>query len=173
MTYGFFSIIFILFVILRTVILPFVSFFNNCFDFFLPVIVYLGFFRSFREGGPVVLLLGLLMDGLSGVNLGLHLSTYIWLYMMVCALRQLLQVKNVLMLSLIMAAGVMMENGILIIAENLLNPRLNVLKNVLAYSVVQVVWAVFLGPVIIICLKRFHDAWDSYLKNWTSWKNEG
>ena len=159
MTYGFYIFISLFLVIIRTTVFPLFSSLSNCFDFLLPIVVYLGFFRSLREGIFGIVVFGLLMDGMSGVSFGFHLSTYVWLYVIVHTLKQFLQVKNIFMLSFMTAVGVVIENGILIIAENLFNPKLNVLKAVVKLSMVQIVLAVIIGPVFIVLIKQLHEAW--------------
>lgn len=171
MTYGFYIFICLVFIIFQTTILSLFPIFQNCPDFLLPVIVYLGFFRSRRESIPVIILFGLLMDGLSGVPFGLYVSAYFWLYVVVYALKQFLQVRNVLMLSLMTASGVLIENGMLAIAENLFNPKLNVLSIVFQVSMIQVVLAIIGGPVIIIFIKQFHEVWEIRFQNVFSGKN--
>ena len=112
------------------------------------------------------------MDGLSGVPIGFYTSAYVWLYVIVYALKQFLQVKNVFMLSFMTALGVVIENGILIIAENLFNPKLDVLKALVKSGVIQVITACVLGPILILVIKQVQEAWERKFQNIFSRSNE-
>jgi cell shape-determining protein MreD len=172
MIHGFYFLICLVFVIIRTTILP-LSLLKG-FDILLPVVIFLGFFRPVKEGIPVILIFGLVMDGISGPAFGFYLSAYGWLYVILQGTKQFLQVKNVLMLSLMTVAGVLLENFILnlMIVENLFHPYLSVLTGVLKIGESQAAVGMILGPVLILSMQKLHGAWHSRIFRIFAGRNE-
>jgi hypothetical protein len=164
MAYVFYLGICLFLVIIQTTVFPLFPVLSNFFDLMLPVIIYIGFFRSTRESIPVLILFGLVMDGLSGAPFGLFFSSYIWLYAVVLLLKQIFLVKKMLLLSFVAALGVLIQNGILIVVENLFFPKLNFLVNIVSILWIELLFAIIAGPVMIIAMLTFHQKWNLRLR---------
>lgn len=160
MAYVFYLCICLFLVIVQTTVFPLFPVLINFFDLMLPVIIYIGFFRSIRESIPVLFFFGLVMDGLSGAPFGLFFSSYIWLYVIVLLLKQVFLVKKMLLLSFVAALGVLIQNGILIVVENLFFPKLNFLVSIVSILWIELLYAIIVGPVMIIALLTFHQKWN-------------
>lgn len=160
MTFAFYFIVCLLLVIIRTTIFPIFASFDNFFDLYLPVIVYFGLFRSAYETIPMVVILGIVMDSLSGVPFGLHLTSYVWLFLGVFWLKQFLHVFNYFLLSLIMMLGVVIENVTLAIVVNLFNTKWHFLPAAGKVILFQILFAVILGPPAIIFIRYLHEKWN-------------
>ncbi len=138
-------------VILQTTIMPYLPLLDKFYDLLIPFIVYLGLCRPVRESLPFVLFLGFIMDNLSGGPLGLYLTTYFWLFAGVKGVTTFIQVgSRPVIITLIVAAGVLFENLILLGAFAVLGSRQQFAGNVAKIVTVQVLWAIFTGSLFLM-----------------------
>ena len=152
MIYFFYISACLFFVIIQTVIIPYIPFFGRFYDLLVPFIIYLGLFRPARESIPVVLFLGFIMDNLSGSPFGLYLTTYFWLFIGVRLVTQLFQVGNRILIACLVLAGVLIENLIFIMTFTILG-RGQQLPAVTIHNVmIQCIWAIFTGPPFLMLL---------------------
>jgi hypothetical protein len=170
MAYAFYLFICLFLVIVQTIIFPLCPIFFNFFDLMLPVVIYIGFFRSIGESIPVLVFLGLVMDGLSGGPFGLFFTSYLWLYGVVLLLKQIFLVKKILLLSFVAALGVLMQNGILMAVENLFSPKLDFIVNAVNILWIELIFAIIAGPMMIIAISILHQKWN--LRLWKIFSRE-
>ena len=148
-------------IILQTVLFPVLPLLDRFYDLMIPFVVYLGLFRPVRESLPFVLLLGFIMDNLSGSPVGLYLTTYFWLFVGVKGITKLLQVRDrLLIIMLIVAAGVLVENLIFLGTLTILGPEQQLAGNAARTVVVQVAWALWTGPVFLMIFKNMQNKLD-------------
>ena len=145
----------LLFVILQTTIMPYLPLLDKFYDLLIPFIDSLSLSRPVRESLPFVLFLGFIMDNLSGGPFGLYLTTYFWLYIGVIGITTFIQVGNrLLIITLIVAGGVLFENLILLGAFAILGSRQQVAGDALEIVAVQVLWAIFTGSLVLLFLRK-------------------
>jgi cell shape-determining protein MreD len=161
MTYGYYIIVGIGLILLQTAVIPGIPVLNTCFDFVGLFVIYLGFSRPVREALPVVLLLGLLADNLSGAPFMLYVTAYGWMFFSVRVLSQILQVSLRFRTALIVAAGVLLENLIFILTFVLLGPGTHSPVAATGSVIIQLVWAFTLGPLLVVSFKVAHGIWDN------------
>ena len=65
-----------------------------------------------RESLPIIIILGLIMDQLSGSPFMLHVTAYFWVYISLRWITKVLQVGNRFRLPFIVSVGVLIENFI-------------------------------------------------------------
>jgi len=148
-------------IIFQTAVLPVLPLLDRFYDVMIPFVVYLGLFRSVRESLPFVLLLGFVMDNLSGSPVGLYLTTYFWLFIGVKGITKLLQVRERLfIIMLIVAAGVLVENLIFLGTLTILGSEQQLAGNAARTVVVQLLWALWTGPVFLIIFKNMQNKLD-------------
>ncbi len=152
----FFNISACLFLImLQTTIMPYLPLLNKFYDLLIPFIVYLSLSRPIRESLPFVLFLGFIMDNLTGGPFGLYLTTYFWLYVGVKGITTFIQVGNrLLIITLIVAGGVLFENLILLGAFAILGSRQQFAGDALKIVIVQVFWATFTGALFLLFFRN-------------------
>ena len=160
MKYGIFIGTCLSLIVLQTTILPYFNVFSGIYDLLIPFVVFICIYLPLRESLPFVLILGLIMDNLSGSPFGLHLTFYFWLLVGVRWIITFLRVGNKFLLSIIAVVAVLIEN-ILIIGTFLLSGSdwqlpADVIKNI----ALQFFWAMATAPIFLFCLltllKRFH-----------------
>ncbi|MGE0086768.1 MAG: hypothetical protein AB7S75_20375 [Desulfococcaceae bacterium] len=105
----FYTAVILLLLILRTVAFPLLFQARADCDLFLPLVLHLSVFRPFREGIPAVLGLGLLTDSLSAAPFGLHLTIYLWFFVIIKWGITFLHVRSRLFLPLIILPGILFE----------------------------------------------------------------
>ena len=142
-------------VILQTTIIPYLPLLDKFYDLLIPFIVYLGLSRPIRESLPFVLFLGFIMDNLSGGPFGLYLTTYFWLFVGVKGVTTFIQVGNrLLIITLIVASGVLFENLISLGAFAVLGSRQQFAGDALEIVAVQVLWAIFTGSLFLLFFRN-------------------
>jgi cell shape-determining protein MreD len=164
MTYLFYSVTCLVLLLVQTVILPGIAGLVIYYDLVLLFVFYLSLFRPIRESLPVVLVLGFIMDNLSGATFGVYLTTYFWLFFGVRWVTCFLRVRNIVLLPLLIASGILIKNLIFITTiaakVNWTEFHLDVLKTV-GY---QLLWAVITGPVFLVLFNRIHMKWDQWIE---------
>lgn len=164
MTIVFYILVSLCLVLIKTTLIPGMPLFDKFYDLLLPIIIYLSFFRSKVEGVPIVLFFGVIMDSLCGGPMGLFLIIYIWLYVGMRWLAQFLHTGSVLLLALAVAIGVVFEISILLGYMALLAPRASIPVDAGETVVLQIMWALVTGPMIMMIIAWFQkqlDFWRS------------
>lgn len=156
MTYYFYICVCLCLVIFQTTIIPHISLFNNFYDLLIPFIIYLGLFRPARESILFILVLGFLMDNLSGAPFGLYVTTYFWLFIIVKLVIRYLHVSNNILLLFIVAAGVLMENIIFIAGVSISNPDPQFPAITIRTVIFQILWVECTGFFFLIFFDHIH-----------------
>ena len=96
MKISFFIILTLFLTILQTTAFPDFFLYYHSFDLLIIIILYLSL--NFTHPGIicVIMLIGCTVDSISGVHFGLYLTTYIWIYVIVQALKQFVFARNIL-----------------------------------------------------------------------------
>jgi cell shape-determining protein MreD len=149
MTVLFYILVSLCLVIIKTTIIPGLPLFDKFYDLLIPIIVYLAFFRSVKEGVPIVLFFGIIMDSLCGGPMGLYLTVYLWLYAATGWLSRFLHAGNLLILTLMVACGVVFEILVLLGYMIILAPSANLPEDALKTIALQILWALITGPLIL------------------------
>jgi hypothetical protein len=160
MTIFFYMLVSICLVIIKTTLIPGIPLFEKFYDLLIPIVIYLGFFRSLKEGIPIILFFGLIMDSLCGGPIGLYLTTYIWLYAGSRWLSQYLHTGSLILLAVAVACGVVFEILILLGYMFLLAPNASIPADAVQTVVLQILWALFTGPLILMIIARAQKQLD-------------
>jgi cell shape-determining protein MreD len=163
MTYLLYSVTCLILLLVQTVVLPNIPGLVVNYDLVLLFVFYLSLFRSAREGLPIVLILGFIMDNLSGATFGVYLTTYFWLFFGVRWVTCFLRVRNIVLLPLLVASGILIKNLIFIttIASKVRWTEFHL--DVLVMVGYQLLWAVITGPVFLVIFDRIHTKWDQWI----------
>ena len=152
-------------VIVQTSIMPFIPLFDQFYDLVCIFVIYLGLFRPVREGLPVILFFGLFMDNLFGGPFGLYLTTYLWLFICIRWLITFLQLHSFVLLTLVVALGVLLENLIFIGTIAVLKSDPGFPADAARIIGEQILWAVFTGPPLLFLFQHIQ-------KKWMRWPSE-
>ena len=114
MRYGFYIGTCLFLILIQTTILPYFNAFSGIYDLLIPFVIFICICLPIRESLPFVLILGLIMDNLSGSPFGFYLTFYFWLFVGVRWVLKFLRVSNKFLLSLVVVIAVLIENIIVI-----------------------------------------------------------
>jgi cell shape-determining protein MreD len=150
-------------IVIQTTLFPLVAWLDGFYDLLIPFVVYLGLFRPLKEGLPVVFCLGIAMDTLSGGAFGIYSTTYLWLYGVIAWMIGFLHFKNTLLLPFVVVVGVLLENLVFLGAVKLGNPDANLPLGLGRTVTVQLLWALFTGPVLLLLIRSIHLGWTRWV----------
>ena len=151
-------------VLIQTTVMPYFHLFDKFYDLFTPFVIYLGLFQSLRQSIPVILFFGFVMDSLSGGPFGIFLTTYFWLFIGVRWMITFLHVGDNLLLPFVVATGVLLQNCIFMGTIAMSKPGTQSLSEAISMVTVQVLWAIFTGPIFLIFFYYSHEKWNKWLK---------
>lgn len=158
-------VIFFFLVIFQTTILSSFAVSTYMYDLLLILVVYLGFYANPLRGGGLVLLMGIMMDCLTGGAFGVYTTSYIWLYAVVSVLIQYLHVTSRFLLVILLTGAVFWENCIVLmtimIGGGIFIPSLLSIKIIL----IQICLAAVTGPVIFFMIQKCNEAGELWLKS--------
>jgi len=150
-------------IVIQTTLFPLVASLSGFYDLLIPFVVYLGLFRPLKEGLPVVFCLGIAMDTLSGGAFGIYSTTYLWLYGVIAWMIGFLHFKNTLRLPFIVVVGVLLENLVFLGTVKLGNPDATLPLGLGRMATVQLLWAVFTGPPLLLLIRGIHLSWTAWI----------
>ena len=163
MIYGFYLFTCLILIILQTTIFPSIPVLDSFFDLIVSFIIYLGLYRPVREAVPVTIVLGIIVDNLSGSPFMLYIIAYFWVYFSVRMLTRILQVGMRFRLPIIVASGVLLENLVFILALTFLESGPQASVFLAGAFMVQMLWALCLGPFLVLGYKTTQNLWDKWI----------
>jgi rod shape-determining protein MreD len=152
MRYGFYIGTCLFLILIQTTVLPYFNAFNGIYDLLIPFIIFISICLPIRESLPFVLILGLIMDNLSGSPFGLYLTFYFWLLGGVRLILTFLRVSNKFLLSLVVVIAVLIENVIVIGTFALSGPDWQLPADALKNMALPIFWALLTGPIFLLGL---------------------
>jgi rod shape-determining protein MreD len=163
MIYCFYVAACLFLVILQTAVLPHLPLLSSFYDLLIPFIIYLALYRPLREGLLLVILLGFIMDNISGSPFGLYLTTYCWLLIGVIWTTKFVQVGNRVLLSVVVAAGVLIENLLFMGTFTISGPDAKIPVGMWSTVAIQLLWALGSGPFFLLFFKHGHQRVDNLM----------
>jgi len=124
------------------------------YDLLIPLVVFLSLNLPNREGVSVVLILGLIMDLLSGGMFGLYLSIYFWIFLSTRSLSKCFDVGKTIFQSTLIGVCVLGQHVVFWVSVTPLSKGTQLLAAQTATVLIQTVFAVLTGPGILMLLQR-------------------
>lgn len=160
MRYGFYIGTCLFLIIVQTTLLTYFNIFAGMYDLLIPFVIFISICLPLRESLPFILILGLIMDNLSGSPFGLYLMYYFWLFVGVRWILKFLRVSNKFFLSLVVVTAVLIQNVLIIGTFGFAGPGWQLPAAALKNITLQFFWALATGPPFLFCLlaisKRFN-----------------
>ncbi len=116
MNIFFFIILTLTLFILQTVILPSFSWFYQCFDLLIIVVLYISLISRRHSVMFAIVFIGALMDSTSGVPFFLHIFSYLWIYLIVQLVKQLLFQRSLVFILIISVVSVVIQQGLVLLS---------------------------------------------------------
>ena len=152
MRYGFYIGTCLFLILIQTTIVPYFTAFNGIYDLLIPFVIFICICLPVRESLPFVLILGFIMDNLSGSPFGLYLTFYFWLLGGVRLILKFLRVSNKFLLSLVVVAAVLIQNLIVIGTFALSGPEWQLPADTFKNMALPIIWALLTGPLFLLGL---------------------
>lgn len=162
MNYGLYMLLALFLIVAKSTLMPLMPVFDHFYDPLVPLVVYLGLFRPFREGLPMVVLLGFVQDSMTGGAFGLYLSCYVWIFLGVVWAITFLQVTNTLLILFVVSASVLMQNLIFFLSIAMAGVHGHIPAGALQTMAVQMGWALVTGPVFLTLLHRVQGSMNRW-----------
>ncbi len=147
-------------VIFQTTIYYAIPALNHFVDLLIIYVIYAGLFLPFLESIVLVLVLGALMDSITGGLFGLYLSIYFWIIVGLRPFVTLLNLKNDFTLRLLLGIAIGFENLMLFIGTVVLKHEIVFSPESFRGMAFQLIWTLTLGPFLI----RLLNASDRHFK---------
>ena len=146
MNFSFFFIVTLTLIICQTVLLPGFSWFPQSFDLLIIVVLYLSLYSARPGVIFCIVIIGAVMDSLSGVPFFLHIFSYLWVYMIVQVLTQFVFQRSVVFMIVVSLLSVSIQQGLILFSIFLSRGQLSIVD--LDYSLVakQILWGVLVIP---------------------------
>jgi len=168
-----YMIVGLLLAIIQTTLIHGIPVLRGIHDLLLLLVVYAGLFRPFRESILLAVIMGFVMDSLSGGPLGLYVAAYFWICVSIIWLMTFLHVHNRLLLPFVFVAAVMMESLIFLGGSVLLIPDARFPESGLAALILPVVWVVFTGPLFVLSANAIHQRIAAWYGEYLADKRDG
>jgi rod shape-determining protein MreD len=141
-------------IVAQTTILRLPLFHGVFYDLLIPLVVFLSLNLPDRKGILVVLVLGLIMDLLSGGIFGLYLSIYFWIFVWVKSVSKYFDVRDTLFQSVLIGVCVLGQHLVFCISVAAPCTGAQLLGAQTATVLLQSVVAALTGPGILMFLGR-------------------
>jgi cell shape-determining protein MreD len=136
-------------VIFQTTIYYAIPALNHFVDLLITFVIYAGLFLPFKESLFLILVLGALMDSITGGLFGLYLSIYFWIIVGLRPFVTLLNLKNANTLRLLLTIAIGFEHMMLYIGTVALKQEIVFSSESLRGMAFQLAWTLTLGPFLI------------------------
>jgi len=149
-----YSIVGLATVVSQTTLLRLPLFHNAFFDLLIPLVVFWGLRLRDGRGVTLVIVLGLVMDLVSGGIFGLYLSTYFWIFLSVKNVSKYFDVDDTVFQSVLIAACVLWQHLLFCIT---LSPPWKGAQLLAVQAIpvlMQIMLAALTGPSIFILLRK-------------------
>ncbi len=141
----------------QTAILKLTFLQNGVYDLLIPMVVFARLNLSVKMAGVIVLVIGYVMDLLSGGQFGLYITCYLWILIGVKVVSDYFSIRRSITRAILIALCVLFENIIFFFFSG--GPVREVLME--GYKLRSVIWqtglAAITGPVIIEGLERIYQ----------------
>ncbi len=160
----FFFIATLTFMILQSVVIPGFSWFPHCFDLMIINVLYLSLF-SIRYWVMITLvLIGVIMDSLSGGPFFLHTTSYLCIYLIVFLLRQLVFQHSTAFVLVVSLAAALIHQGLVLFSIFLIQGYQGIATADFSLAAGQIIWAVVGIPAGVWLLGVFHHNFSYAVK---------
>ncbi len=153
----FFILVSLFFIILQTIVLPSFQWFPHCFDMVIINILFLSLLYSNYGVLGAVILIGLIMDSISGCAFFHHVFSYVWVYLLVQLFKQFVFQKSVVFIFLISAVSVAIQQGFAFFSMFIIQGSAS--QGDFSVLIKQVGLALMVIPLSIWFLNRFRYNW--------------
>lgn len=164
MSFFFFAAMGLFIVVFQSTAMQHFVLFRWIYDLLIPFFVYIGLFRPAREGIPLVIILGAIMDGITGGPFGVYLTTYAWFYIGIHGTMKFFHLHNRLLHVAAVTLGVLFESLVVLASFSIGENRVQLPEKALRILLVQILWAVSTGPLFLAFIGASYHNVDRWIE---------
>lgn len=155
-----FFILFTLFtIVVQTIILPLLPFFMQTFDLMIINILFMCLVSTHYTIILAIILIGIIMDSISGAPFCFHLFSYLWIYILVYLVQQLLFQKSIIFILVISVVSVAIQQGLLLFSIFVVSSWQSVLDFDYSLLIQQIFFGFAFIPAGVWLADLFHKQW--------------
>ncbi len=160
----FFIILTIFLIVIQTIILPSFSWFDQCFDLMIIEILFISFISSHFSIVLAIIIIGCVMDSISVIPFFYHIFSYVWIYIIVTIVKQLLFQRSTLFIFIISVVSIAIQHGFLLLSVFIHQGANTIFTFNFALLIRQMFWGVVVIPPSIWLLNIFWQNWKRRTK---------
>lgn len=101
-------------IVLQTIIFPSFSWFSQCFDLLIIDVLFLSLWASHLSMVLAIIIIGCIMDSISGSPFCFHIFSYLWIYLIVYLGKQLVFKQSIIFILILSIVSVLIQHGLLL-----------------------------------------------------------
>ncbi len=160
----FFVVVTISLIIFQTIIFPSFFWFSQCFDLMIVNIIFLSLVYSHYGVILTIILIGGIMDSLSGAAFFLHIFSYLWIYLIVQLFKQFVFKRNFIFILSVSLVSVLIQQGLILFSVFIEQGREGIGQMDVLLMVKQLFWGGVLIPPGVWLISGFRQYWMYLLK---------
>nr|NJM02321.1 hypothetical protein [Desulfobacula sp.] len=145
--------------VMQTVILPSFSFFSDRFDLLIIAALFLSLIATHHSMVIALIVIGCMMDSISGVPFFFHIFSYVFIYLIVHLVKRLIFKQSITFLLIISFLAVLIQHGLLFFSIFVRQEAGAIPRFDFFLLAKQVFWGLVVIPP---CISLLH----MYRKNW-------
>ena len=160
----FFIILTFFLIVVQTAILPSFPWFSQCFDLLIIDILFLSLISFHYSMVAAIIIIGCIMDSISGVPFGFHIFSYLWIYIIVQIVKQLFSQQSIIFILIISIVSVLIQHGLLLFSIFVNQGHNTILAFDFTIMIRQVFWGFVFIPPGIWLVNVFWRNWIFIIK---------
>jgi len=156
----FFIVLTLFLMVVQTIILPSFSWFDQCFDLQMIGIIFLSFVSSHYLIVLAIIMIGCVMDSISGVPFSYHIFSYVWIYIIVQIAKQLLFQRSILFIFSISMISIVIQHVFLLFSIFINHGTNAILEFNFPLLIRQVFWGIIFIPLGIWLVNTLWQNWS-------------
>ncbi len=156
MNFTFFFFFTLFLVIIQTVIIPNFSWFPYCFDLMIINVLYLSLFSQRYWVPFCLIIIGSIMDSLSGSSFFLHTTAYLCIYLIIFFLRRLVFQRSAIFVFIVSLVSVCIYQSLVMFSVFLLQGHKAIAATDYRLCIGQVIWAAVGIPIGVWFMETMH-----------------
>lgn len=146
-------------IVCQTVIFPFFTWFSQSFDLLIITVLYLSIAYTGYGVVMAIVLIGGIMDSISGMPFFLHIFSYLWIYLIVKLFKQFVFQKSVVFILIISLVSVLIQQ-VLVAFSIFVDPaRGTSLLTEFPVLLRQLLWGMLIIPPGVWFLNVLRENW--------------
>lgn len=154
-------------VVLETALVARINTVLPLFDLLLPLVVYISILGPALHCIALIIVLGALMDAVSGSPFGLYVVTYLWVFIGVRGSMCFLDAGSLFLFPLILAGGIMLENVLFAVCAHGIPFKVHQFFFLMKSALIEVTLGLIIAPFLLLFFNFIYlryDEWAGRLK---------